>query len=204
MTIKVTAYRGEHGELDADNHFQSRLGALSFGTVEAAKTYASSPNNRDDTLITPRIIKAEITIHNPVMNDPDDPFIDFSIIIKAIGVEKALKIALEEEGHISNTDNWHELSSEHGCSSVEKLCKKLGAENALNQIYMDAYPVFDDPTYVSWFRDAGFDGLVQGGNGETGLMPEYKVFNPEQAKVLKVLILRTNDKDMNVDSELDC
>lgn len=201
MSIKIVAFRGEHGEPDG-KPFHTRQGAVSFGTVAAAKLYATSPNNRDDTVVSPRIIKAEITINNPVMNQPDDPFIDFSIIMDAIGVEKAKHIALEEEGHLCNTDNWYEVAGKHKCTSLKAMFEKIGVRETLAELYIDAYPIFDSPEYVGWFREAGFDGLVQCGNGETYDMPEYKIFNHDQAQVLKVLQLKARDKDLDVESEL--
>lgn len=203
MTIKITAYRGEHGKPDG-NAFQSRLGALSFGTVESAKYYATSPNNRADLIEQSRVIKAELTISNPVMNNPHDPFIDFPIIVSAIGVEKAKTIALEQEGHIANTNNWCELSDEHQCETLTELFDKMGVEAALGELYMDAYPVFDEDRYVQWFREAGFDGLVQGGNGVTAMTPEYKVFDPKQATVLNVIELPQHEKRLESEPELVC
>lgn len=196
MTIKATAYRGEHGKR-ADEALQSRLGSIAFGTVDAAKYYAKNPNNRADMVVESRVIKAEVTIEKPVMNNPHDPFIDFPIIVEAIGVDKAKQIAIELKDHIFNTNNWCELSDEHGCATVEELFEKLGVEKALDELYVDAYPVFDEEKYVQWFRDAGFDGLVQGGNGVTAMEPEYKIFSPEQAKVLSVIPLKERAHELD-------
>lgn len=196
MAIKITAYRGEHGKPNAER-LQTRLGAISFGSVEAAKLYAQHPNNRADEVFESRVIKAELIITNPVMNNPHDPFIDLSIIADAIGLEKAKTIAIELKDHIFNTDNWGDLAEEYECETIDELFVKMGARAALEAIYIDAYPVFDENKYVQWFRDAGYDGLVQGGNGATACEPEYKIFSPEQARILSVVSLKEREHELD-------
>ncbi len=189
--ILVTAYRGEHGKPEEGTLFQSRLASLSFGSQSAARQYALSPNMKDDIVDTPRIIKATLVINNPVMNDPDDPFLELGPLLNSLGREKVLTLAQEQIAHLSNTDNWHEMLETHGLnnrSPEEALAQlsQLPDDEGLGQLYLDAYPVFDNPKYINWFKAAGYDGVVQGGNGETALEPEYKIFSADQAKILSI------------------
>ena len=183
MTVKVIAYRGEHGAR-SESKFQSRLGSLSFGSIEAAKTYATQPNHYHERPVDPRVYKAHITIENPIFNNPNDPFVDLDILRKAIGDEKTLQIARDLEDHLLNTNNFLELLEDHDCMTLDDLHKKLGSD-VLDLLYVDAYPVMDSETYVGWFKELGYDGAVHGGNGATALEAEYKIFDPSQAQIIK-------------------
>lgn len=195
--IVVTAYRGEHGAVIDGQTIQTKLGSISFGTVAAAKQYALDPNRRDDVVVDPRVMKAELTITKPVMNNPDDPFIDFTQIIEAIGIDKTKIIASELKEHVFHTDNWDEFAIEKGeelglseDSEIFDYLLEKDAQAMLSELYMDAYPVFDSQKYVDWFKAEGFDGVVQGGNGSTACEIEYKVFDPSQIKVIKTFDLK--------------
>jgi hypothetical protein len=188
----VTAYRGEHGPNTDNDILHSRRGSYSFGSKEAALTYATNPNDiKKDTLHSPRLIQAQLTINNPVFNDPDDPFVDLKLLINAVGLERTIMIARAQIDHLSNTDNWADVIEAKQLDHLEpkealEQLLVMGGDTALDELYMDAYPVFDEPDYVAWFVEAGFDGLIQGGNGETAMQAEYKIFSPEQALVLSV------------------
>lgn len=186
--IKVTVYRGEHGTPEVGSAFQSKLGSISFGSIDSAKIYAKSPNDRSDQVQAARVIKAAIEINNPIFNNELDPFVDFVLLRPVIGDEKLIEMARDLEDHLLNTDNFLCLLDDNGCQSFDELLKKAGA-NILNDIYVDAYPVFDDPKYIGWFKEAGFDGAVHRGAGETMDDVEYKIFSSEQARVLNVTYL---------------
>lgn len=174
----ITVYRGQYGK---ESGVQSRLGAISFGNEEAARTYAESPNNRNEVVENPRIITANLVIENPVINTPDDPFIDFKQISEALGNKRAEEIAIALSDAIKNTNNWEENYADK-YQSVGELLKNNPA--ALNDLYVDAFRVFDNAKWVGWFRSAGYDGAIHAGNGETALEPEYKVFSKSQINVI--------------------
>jgi hypothetical protein len=190
----LIVYRGQHGP-DSDK-IQNRLPVISFGTKGAADTYAYAPNNRtlDKLAINPHIIAAYLSIKNPVINTPDDPFIEFEAIINAVGLENAKKIALGVADYITPTNNWDEEYSAD-FESVQELVEK--APERIKGLYVDAYAVFDEPEFVEMFKQAGFDGLIQGGNGETAMEPEYKVFDKSQ-----IWIIEPGAKKMGLGGEL--
>jgi hypothetical protein len=168
-------YRGEHG--DAADAFQSRLPSFSFGSAEAASTYAQNPNNRADTAQAPRVFPVYLSIKNPIVNDPDDPFIDFSTIIEAVGEESAARIARRHEGSITGTTNWQD----NFASDYEALDYLLKAQpRRLRELYMDAFRILDDKDAVDLLTKAGFDGAIYGGNGETSGQAECRVFDLSQ------------------------
>ena len=171
----VVVYRGEHGVSPGPVHARAR--AVSFGSATAANEYAQHPNKRGDVAVAPRVIPAYLAISNPVLDNRDDPFIDMGTIIDKLGPDKAERIARRFAAYIENTGNWIEGFS-HDYDSVEQL---LDLEpSRITDLYLDAYPVFDDDEVVGWFAAAGYDGAIHLGNGITALEPEYKVFNHAQ------------------------
>ena len=169
-------YRGEHGETE-DGDLQTELGAFSFGSIEAANQYAVVPN-RGGEAVAPRVMPVYLSIQNPVINTPDDPFVDVSSLVDALGEEQARKIALHFAEAIESTDNWaSEFQEQYG--TVERLLAE--APEKITGLYFDAWRLFDVPEMVDLFREAGYDGAIHGGSGITALEPEYKVFSPEQA-----------------------
>jgi hypothetical protein len=44
------------------------------------------------------------------------------------------------------------------------------------------YVLLDDADEVARLRAKGFDGAIHGGNGETALEPEYRVFSAQKVR----------------------
>lgn len=173
--LPVVVYRGEHGVSPDLVHARTR--AVSFGSAAAASEYAQHPNRRGDVAVAPRVTPAYLAISNPVIANRDDPFIEMGTIVDKLGREKAERIARRFAGYIENTGNWIEGFSQD-YDSVEHL---LDLEPGwITDLYLDAYPVFDDDEVVAWFLAAGYDGAIHLGNGITALEPEYKVFDHAQ------------------------
>lgn len=181
--VTITAYRGEHGNNDGKIPIHTRLASISFGTRESAEFYAQSPNDRGDTVIDPRVITAEITIGNPAVNDPDDPFIDYAILVRLVGEAKAQKILVELNNHVTATNLWEERFA-NDYLDVNQVIED--APERLQEIYFQAFPVFDDPLYVGWLKESGYDGAIHGGSGTTALETEYRVFSVDQIKIISV------------------
>lgn len=171
-------YRGEHGNNNGEG-LHTKLPSLSFGTENTANLYALQPNNRSDVVHAPRVYPVFLSIQNPVFNDVNDPFIDIAIIEDKLGIEEAVRVAREHEDHVMNTNNWYELSDELGVDSVDELLKKH--PERLGDLYLNIYPVLDDPEFIRACRAAGYDGAIHGGSGESALEPEYRIFSPGQA-----------------------
>ncbi|UUA75114.1 SNF2-related protein [Cellvibrio sp. QJXJ] len=187
--VDVIAYRGEHGAAVEGSPFHSRHYAISFSNEDVARQYALSPNNLLDLVEEPRLIQARISIKNPVMNDNEDPFIDFQHIASILGADRAKEIALSLQPQIEETNNFEELINEYA-PSLSSLDELLEAHPVLlDKLYVDAHHVFDNDTWVLWFKDAGYDGLVHGGNGDSALQAEYKIFDESQAEILSVTSL---------------
>ncbi|MDK6076208.1 hypothetical protein [Massilia varians] len=174
-SVPIVVYRGEHGE--STDVIHSRTRAISFSNAQAASTYATQPNNPDDKPVAPRVMAAYLSITNPVVADRDDPFIDMSTIAAKLGVTKTTTIALRLADHIEHTCNWVDRF-EPMFESVADLLDRN--PELLSELYLDAYPVFDDDEIVGWFAEAGYDGAVHAGAGETAAEIEYKVFYRSQ------------------------
>jgi len=183
VRIETIAYRGEHGEPDEPGKFHTRTQALSFGSAKSARTYANSPNDMRDKVKSPRVIKARLTMENPFINQPADPFVEFSDIRRALGHERAMELARDLEDSLTNTDNFLELLDEHNCTRLEELNEIIGP-SIVDKLYVDAYLVLDRADVIQELIDAGYDGAIHCGNGETALEAEYKVFDHSQAEII--------------------
>jgi len=172
-------YRGEHGAEAPETGFHTRLPSISFGSKRAAEIYARKPNNRTDLFAArPRVRCFQITIENPILDDPDDPFVDVSLLIEKLGEPFARQMALRHAEHIRHTNNWEEEFSGH-FDSVEDLLAR--APERLGELYMNAYPLLDDPDFIAAAAAAGFDGAIYAGTGENALEAEYRIFSADQA-----------------------
>ena len=171
----LLTYRGQHG---VSGEIESRLPAISFSSKIVAQAYSQVPNNqnKDSIAIAPKVVAGYLSIQKPVINTPDDPFIDFSVIIGILGIEKAYAIAEFTAPYIYGTDNWNENFESY--KTIAQLKKEN--PNALSNVYVDAYPVFDTPEFVGWFAEKGYDGVIHGGAGVSLQCPEYKVFDKRQ------------------------
>jgi N12 class adenine-specific DNA methylase len=174
----LVVYRGEHGP-GKEGDIEHAAGSISFGSKQAANTYAQHPNNWRDVAVSPRVIPAYLRIENPIVNDPEDPFIDITTIEKALGREEALRIADKFSDDIEYTSNWMEDFS-GTYESVQDLINRR--PDLLSELYFDAYKLLDDREEVAKLVAAGFDGAIHAGNGETAMEAEYKVFDKSQIK----------------------
>ena len=173
----VVAYRGEHG--DHDGFLVSHLGSITFSDTEAGNGYALEPNQNIAFADRPRVLPAFLSVTRPFINTPDDPFIEFADIIRGVGIEQARRIALKFADEITETGPWQE--GEIKAASVAELISQ--EPERLSELYMRAWPFFDDPAEVSLLSEKGFDGAIHGGMGAFD-GPEYRVFSPEQAMSL--------------------
>jgi len=183
--MRFEVYRGEYGP--SELLLASRLGSLSFGSEQAAKTYALTPNNALDNPIAPRILRALINIKYPILNTPDDPFMDMRVLIKALGLVQTMQIAIKHSQWIVNTNHWSDnYANEYGDNVDILLAVK---PEALSDLYCLAYPLLDDPQVVKCLAFQGFDGAIHAGSGETAGEAEYKVFRPSQVRILEMQML---------------
>jgi hypothetical protein len=177
----LVVYRGEHGE--TADQFHSRLPSLSFGSVQAAETYALSPNDDRDLGrdLVPRIYPVFLRIENPVINSTDDPFVDLDTLISALGRDEAGRIARKFSGSIEYTSNWLETINPN--DEYRDLGEFLDKHpERLGELYFEAYHWLDDHEEVARLKALGYDGAIHGGSGDTALETEYKVFDAAQAK----------------------
>lgn len=176
----LVVYRGEHGEGEKGS-VQSREASISFGSKSAAQEYSRSPNNRSDVAKNPRVIAANLKIERPFLNAPEDPFVEMSAIQSALGKDEAVKIAKRFSDVIERTDNWQNNFAEKYASVADLLSKR---PDAINDLYLQAYPVLADHDVVKKLKAAGFDGAIHGGSGQTAGAPEYKVFDRSQINIV--------------------
>jgi hypothetical protein len=171
----LVVYRGEHGE---DNgRMQTKLGSITFSSSEVASDYALEPNDSRMTPVASRVIPAYLSIQKPVIYEPGgDPFTYVTDLIKNLGYDTAMKFVrkYEErlgEGAWENDPEMEGSLNEIAANQPEKL----------KNLYIQAYPLLDDPEFVAAAKAAGFDGAVHGGSGISS-DTEYRVFDETQIK----------------------
>lgn len=176
----LVVYRGEHGA--GDGQPRTVLGSFTFtDDPTVASTYAERPNDLRNFPYaeSPRVIPAYLSIQKPIIENRDDPFVEFGDLIKKIGRKDAERFARKHGGWIMRTGNWEE----NFAGNFESVDDLLNAQpGALSDLYMDAYPLLDDMAFVAAAEDAGFDGAIHIGNGESFEAVEFRVFRPEQVK----------------------
>lgn len=175
----AVVYRGEHGAT-TDGDLQTILGTYTFTNDPAvASTYAQTPNDLRMRADQPRVLPAYLKIENPIFNNADDPFVDFSEISQKLGREEAIRFAKKYADRIEGTGNWEENFADDFESVDDLLSQK---PSAVDQLYVEAYPLLDDLTFVQAAKEAGFDGAINKGTGESMDAVEYRVFNKTQIK----------------------
>lgn len=177
----LVVYRGEHGEQSMSTAgLHSRRGSLSFGSAATASIYASKPNDLrlDAQAQSPVMVPAYLRIERPLVESPDDPFIDVARLIDLLGVEQARRIALKFCDHIENTGLWQEDLA--GANPSVGAYIQQASEEDLGTLYFEVYHLLDDPVEVTLLRAAGLDGAIYAGSGVSAMEPEYRVFDAGQ------------------------
>lgn len=167
-------YRGEHGH--TDNLVHTRLPSISFGSLTAAKRYATHPNHSTDTVHQPRILSAYLDIVNPIFNQPDDPFIDLDRLEELLGTQTTVELFIRHFDTIRNTNSWESLSPED-TSDWQSITQRLSCL---------IYPLLDDPWFIEQCRCRGYDGAFYRGSGETRDEMEVRVFDVKQIVLIDV------------------
>ena len=195
-------YRGEHGELSA-GVLQTKLSQYAFANKDIAKHYALNPNNRNDIVVTPRVIEAEISLYSP-FSTKADAFVYFSDLRTLFdNDEEYVAFAKSKLDYFYDTDNFARVQEKFGFdddNSADIVLSSLIQDHGpdiLSEFYIIAYAVFDDQMILDKLKAQGYDGVAHLGNGESALEMEYKVFYPEQIKINKVLAV-THTKEIEI------
>ncbi|MEJ8837644.1 GNAT family N-acetyltransferase [Ramlibacter sp. AN1133] len=173
-------YRGEHGAT-RDGQLQTLLGTFTFSSAQVASTYAMQPNDAGGRAEAPRVVPAYLAIRNPVFENRDDPFVEMAEIERKFGTEftRDLVVRAGLRG-VTNTGNWEENFAPKYAHDIARFLRE--EPQALSKVYMDAYVLLDDPEFIDAAREAGYDGAIHLGNGESALELEYRVFDREQVR----------------------
>lgn len=163
--------------------------SLSFGDRDTANHYAMEPNAPDEvgawkegrvrSAEAPRVTPVHLKIENPIIHDMQDPFMELSDVRRKLGRAEAERVARQHAEYIHNTSNWDEKFAGK-YADVEDLLTRN--PRALDRLYVDAFPVLDDPLFVQAAKAKGYDGAIYGGAGHNALKPEYRIFHPDQAR----------------------
>lgn len=179
----LRVYRGQHGGTSHDSSavgLQSTLASITFTPDPAvASTYAMRPNDWRLAPVAPRVIPAYLDIRQPIFWLEDEPFVDFSMLSFALGADTALRFARKFSSHVEDTNLWaDELSPLF--KSVDDFLNNH--PERVNELYVQAWVLLDDFAFVQAAKDAGYDGAMSLGSGESALIAEYRIFDVAQYK----------------------
>lgn len=179
-------YRGETG-IHSGNPLalQSKLASYSFGDQRIANIYAGIDEDgreiyqgNEYSLKEQRVYPVYLDIRNPVVNWKD-PFIEYPDLFKSVGAEVALQLLIKHEDHVYNTDNWFSnIDPDEEYGDVATVAAK--APHLLEEIYIDIWPILDDPLFVNEAKKRGFDGAIYNGTNQNSRKQEYRVFDASQ------------------------
>jgi len=175
----LVVYRGEHGNNTTGEEFFTLLASLSFGTSEVASEYALNPNVPSHIAIAPRVYPCYLRIINPVLNTPNDAYMEFSDIEDKFGREVAIRLAIRFSDYIEHTSHWGENYSDE-YANVEDLL--LQRPETIRDLYMWVFPLLDDYEFVELAKSKGYDGAIHAGTATSLGTIEYKVFHHSQVK----------------------
>lgn len=172
------AYRGVHR---AGTWIDGRGLAISFSTGSVATQYATHPNHKGDIVENPRVYCCDLTITKPLFNNPKDSFISARQLIDAVGPGKALQIYQEMEEVVKSTDTWARIQEQFKFD-YKIMFEFRKFERHLFGLDIPLWPLLANDEYVSWFKEAGYDGAVFQGSGVGNDAPEYVIFDRAQAR----------------------
>ena len=172
-------YRGEHGPVEPGRvGVHTRLGSITFSSLEAAQAYAQQPNDRRDSADFSRVVPAYLLMQSKFINHPDDPFLDVALLRTRLGTAEARRIAVKFADWIAQTSCWEEE-----CGHIQQPVADYLAQapvETLDRLYFNAHAFFDDAQEVERLKALGYDSAIHCGSGVTAIEPEYRVFSAEQ------------------------
>jgi hypothetical protein len=177
----LALYRGEHGEPNGED-IQTRLPSITLvEDPDMASMYALEPNIRRDVAEAPRVGTYYARIEHPIFEDKDDPFTELAPLVRKLGKRELLKVIEDGdvlESAIMDTDNWHEKFDDY--DSVRELLDENPA--AINDLYIQANILLDDPGFVKLAASKGYDGAIHLAWSAAKDAVEYRVFDQGQIK----------------------
>ncbi len=122
---------------------------------------------------------AYLKIEKPAVHSMTHPLIRFDRIIEMVGRKRAEKMAWELSGYIERNLSWSDPRTGLGLEFEHIGVLLNNAPERLGECQVEAALVFESPRYVTFLRQAGFDGAVFPRAGRDGTM-EYHVFSEDQ------------------------
>jgi hypothetical protein len=173
----VRGFRGEYGDVD---DYSTHRGSITFASDrETAELYSVSPNSQRGRVVRPRVLEADLDIQRPIVDAPDDAFIDLNVIERELGRDEAIRVARRYSDWIEDTGLWQdELADQFG--SVDEFLAKH--PERVGELYIAAFKVFDDKRLVKLLRAKGYDGAIHAGYGQNAEKVEYRVFDRAQVR----------------------
>lgn len=175
--IPKLLYRGEFG-LNAKSkpQLETQNCIVSFGSCEVGNDYASA-FGRDKQPLLPRVYPVYLNIEKPFVNDPGDPYVDYTLLVSLLGEDNAKHFFLKHQETAMSNGNWlNEVNDPEQFKDIRDLAER--APERLNELYIHVYALMEDAKFVSLLKDAGYDGAITCTDTEHEDTAEYWVFDP--------------------------
>lgn len=138
---------------------------------------------------------AYLKIENPAVHSLTEPLVRFDRIIEMIGRKRAEKLAWELCGYVERTPSWNDPRTGLGLEFEHVGVLLSKAPERLDECHVEAARVFESARYVTFLRQAGFDGAVFPRAGGDATM-EYHVFSDDQIMPVTSRVLH---RELDVD-----
>lgn len=122
---------------------------------------------------------AYLRIERPLVDSPDDPFIDLALIADTLGVDQAWRLARKFSTAIQANSAWFNGVAHHYDGDFNRFLVAED-EDHLRELCIEAPALLNDSVEVDLLSAAGFDGAIVGGSGLNAGGPEYRVFSGNQ------------------------
>lgn len=122
---------------------------------------------------------AYLRIERPLVDSPDDPFIDLALIADSLGGEQAWRIARKFCAAVQTASTWSNGLADHYGGDFARFLAEAN-EDHLRGLCVEAAVLLNDAVEVDLLSAAGFDGAIVGGSGQYAGGPEYRVFSANQ------------------------
>ncbi|KKN80609.1 hypothetical protein LCGC14_0328280 [marine sediment metagenome] len=153
--------------------FQLARDSLTFAPIEALHQLVDA-GLAEDAVLAP----IALSLTNPIVNTPTDPYISFKQLREALGDDSASFIMMLNEQEIYGSTVWQELVHDTDFSDLAEVFED--GRLSLDALHIPVSKLMGSNT-ISLVRDAGFDGAIyadiRSGNANT----VWQVLDPDQA-----------------------
>lgn len=170
-------YRGEFGlKAQAKPQLEAQNCIVSFGSCEVGNDYACAFGREEQPMLA-RVYPVYLNITKPFVNDPDDPYVDYTQLVSLLGEKDAKHFFLKHQETAMSNGNWlNKVNYPEQFKDIRDLAER--APERLNELYIHVFALMEDAKFVRLLKDAGYDGAITCTDTDHEDTAEYWVFDP--------------------------